>query len=130
MKILAWTSLLTLGAGLVGVGVGRWTDAGILILQGTASIWHHLTYTPTSLAVDRAALSIVIVRTVQNAVTSGAFCIGLYSSVYAYVAFLYLYGMQTKRYCFDPNPLVGDLYHASMHIIVFAVYSGTMLWLL
>jgi hypothetical protein len=31
--------------------------------------------------------------------------------------FLYYYGFLTKRYCYDPEKCVGDLYHALLHVI-------------
>ena len=129
MKLLVYTSLLTIGTGLVGLSLGRWTDASILIVHGSASAWHHSHYTPLTLVIDRITIGVILCRAIQYAAKNGAACIGLYSSVYGYIAFLYFYGMYTKRYCFDPNPATADLYHASMHVIAAAVCSGTMIWL-
>lgn len=130
MKILMYTSFLTIGTGLVALRLGRPIDASIYILQGSTSVWHHSSYTPTTLVVDRATVLILIAKTIQTALYSGPLCVALYSSVYTYVAFLYLYGMYSKQFCFDPDPVRADLYHASMHIIAAVVSSGSMVWLL
>ena len=129
LVLVQYSALFIFTPALVALFLGRWIDVAIITAQGTSSIWYHSTHTPTSLLVDRIALSALIVRTLFLAISTYE-TIGLFILGFGYMLTIYTYGFYTHRFSFDSRPEVADMYHASIHILGIAIYTGSMLFFL
>jgi hypothetical protein len=127
--LVHYSSVMILAPALVAALLGRWPDAIIVSAQAAASSWHHSTYSPTSLVVDRLALSAIVMRTILLAATTYA-TMALFVFGFGYMFLMYSYGFYNKCFSFDPRPEVADRYHASIHVVGAAIYASSMLFFL
>jgi hypothetical protein len=127
--LVQYSALFIITPALIALFLGRWPDVAIITAQATSSIWYHSSHSPISLVVDRLSLSALVVRTLLLAITSYE-TIGLFIFGFGYMITIYTYGFYTHRFSFDPRPEVADMYHASIHILGIAIYSGSMIFFL
>ena len=128
-EILTLTSKLIFVPAIVALGLRRWGDVCIVSFQAVTAIWYHSSHTPVSYYVDQLGIWLLVVHTLLLAQTTPAtpymFVLG-----FGYMFLMYFYGKCTKRFCFDPNTDIADRYHASMHVLGIAIYSGSMIFFL
>ena len=129
MNILHHTSSCIFIPALIATYLGRWPDVFVNVLQGTASVWYHNTHSPIALVFDRISLALLAARTIYLASTSLTLIL-LYILGFGYIGVIYLCGRRYNCFAFHPNQFTSDMYHASMHILGIAIYSGSMIWLL
>ena len=128
-KILHLTSALIFVPAIVAASLGRWVDVAVIVTQAVTSIWVHTTGNLIAIRIDQTALAALATRTLTLAVT-GYTTIGLYILGFGYMLLMYTYGFYAKRFCYDPDPVTGNCYHASIHILGIAIYTASMVWLL
>lgn len=121
-----YTAFLILTPVLVAAYLSRWVDLFVILNQAVASIWYHSSHSNTSLFFDRLALSTLIVRTTLLALTNNV-TIGLFFLGFGYMFVMYIYGFYNQCFSFDPRPEMADLYHASIHVVGIAIYTGSMI---
>jgi len=126
VQILVFTSSLICIPTLVALSLHRWGDVYITSLQALCSLWFHSSHTPISLYADQISMCILITHTFLLAVTHWLtpffFLLG-----FGYIFLVYVYGKRINAFCFDPDTRIADAYHASIHILGIAIYSGSML---
>lgn len=127
--LVQYSALLILAPAFVAAFLERWLDAAVIAFQAAASIWYHSTYSRISLIVDRAALAVLVVRTLWLALSTYA-TTALYVLGFGYMLTMYTYGFCHQCFSFDPRPEVADLYHASIHVLGAAIYAGSMIFFL
>ena len=129
MQIIQYSSMLIFTPALIALFLNRWSDVAIITAQATTSVWYHSSYSRISLIFDRIALSALIVRTLLHAITTYE-TIGLFILGFGYMLIIYTYGFYNNCFSFDARPEVSDKYHASIHILGIAIYSGSMIFFL
>ena len=129
VKILHLTSALLFVPAIVAASLGRWIDVAVIVTQATTSVWFHTTGSLVALRIDQTALAALATRTLSLAIT-GYTTIGLYILGFGYMLLVYTYGFYNKCFVFDVDPVTGNCYHASIHILGITIYIVSMVWLL
>jgi hypothetical protein len=127
--LVQYSALFIFAPALVAAHLSRWVDVGIIVAQATASIWYHSSHSWASLFSDRVALAALVVRTLLLAVSTYA-TMALFVLGFGYMLLIYTYGFHNDCFSFDPRPEVADKYHASIHLLGIAIYTGSMVFFL
>ena len=127
--ILIFTSKLIFIPGIVALCLNRWGDVFIITFQAIMAIWYHSTHTIASFYADQVGIWLLATHTLLLARTSAAtpylFVLG-----FGYMLVVYSYGKRNNCFCFDPNRVLADRYHASIHILGISIYSTSMIFFL
>jgi hypothetical protein len=125
-QILIVTSCLLLVPATVAIALKRWGDLFIISVQCASALWFHTAHTPISFYVDQASTALLAVHTVLLARTTmiTPFMFVLH---FGYMTVVYGYGERNKCFCFHPDIIIADRYHASIHVLGMLVYTSSMI---
>jgi hypothetical protein len=127
--ILLFTSRLIFVPAIVALLLKRWGDVFIICFQAVCAVWFHSAHSPASYWMDQVGMYLLATHTFFLARTSSAtpflFVLG-----FGYMLMVYSYGQRNSCFCFDPNTVIADRYHASIHILGIAIYASSMMFFL
>jgi hypothetical protein len=124
MKILQISSLFYLLPTLFALRYEKYYDSTITTSMALISFSYHSSYNKKVLVVDRFLTGVFILRSIYLAVTKGGGF--MVSFALADLGFLYFYGHAKSDYCFHPNVDIGNIYHASIHLVSSLSFSALM----
>jgi hypothetical protein len=128
-ELLLLTSRLIFLPAIVAFVHKRWGDVFVISFQGICAIWFHSSHTFTSFCADQVSMYLLATHTLLLARTS-YWTPFLFVLGFGYMLIVYSYGKRAGCFCFDPNPMIADRYHASIHILGILIYASSMIFFL
>ena len=127
--ILVLSSMSLFIASCIAFLLKRWGDVIVISFLAICATWYHSTHTHIAFYADQLSILLLTVHTILLALSTYATHL-MFVIAFGYMITLYYYGKQHKCYCFHPDIVVADRFHASMHILGLIIYSLSMVFIL
>jgi hypothetical protein len=121
MSILVWTSLYLLTNSIVAYHRDYMLYAFLFLFLTITSVVNHATHHPLINSIDKMAVYAVAIYGAYHIYSRSSWnqllMLLVIISTFLVTLVLYEYGLRHSKYCFDPDPLLSQMYHGYMHII-------------
>lgn len=121
MSILVWTSLYLITNSISAYYRDYIIYAFLFLLLTITSVINHATHHSLINSIDKMTVYAVAVYGGYHLYSYGSWnqlcMILVIISTFLLTLVMYEYGFRHNKYCFDPDPLVSQMYHGYMHII-------------
>lgn len=121
MSVLVWTSLYLLTNSIAAYRRDYIIYGCLFLFLTITSVFNHTTHHQLINSIDKVAVYSVAIYGAYHIYSHSSwnqFCMLLVIiSTFLITLVLYEYGFRHNKYCFDPDPIMSQMYHGYMHII-------------